>query len=304
MPAAIKPSIRKKKMPPELQGWLLSLPALTLFVVFYIGPALMGLWISLFKCDGISSQMTFVALENYARLFGDARFWNSLRVNFIILGLSLFLLLPISIFVAVLLSKRQVGMNFFRNAIFLPQILSVATIALVWTLLYEPYRGFINNIPQFFGFERWGIAWLGDRNLALMSVIFVIFWSSLGFHVVLFLAGLSRIPEEIFDAVRLETNNPLHTLRYITIPLLRETIFISFVVIVGSSFGHKVGIVFLMTFGGPFNSTEMMALYSYLIAFKGHQFGYSSAISLVILLLVFAIVIVPTIRLARERLEY
>jgi ABC-type sugar transport system permease subunit len=122
--------------------------------------------------------------------------------------------------------------------------------------------------------------------------------------VVLFIAGLSSIPPEFYDAASLETSSRLDVLRYITIPLLRETIFIAFVVIVGSSFGHATGLVFLLTFGGPQNATEMLGLYSYSMAFRARDFGYASAISFVVLVLVLALVWIPARRIARERLEY
>lgn len=287
----------------DLQGWLLTAPALLIFLVFYVGPALLGLRISLFKWDGIS-DMQFVGLDNYIRLFTTPRFWNDVRVNLIVLIVSLVVLIPASLMIAVTLSRRGFGMTFFRNAIFLPQVLSIAAIALIWTLMYDPFLGLINYALKSIGLGNLSTPWLGNNNTVLLCVIVAILWASLGFHVVLFIAGLSGIPKEFYDAARLETNSFLQTLRFVTIPMLRETIFMSFVVIVGSSFGTSTGLVFLLTAGGPGNRTELLGLYGYNIAFRGRQFGYSSAISLIILVLVVLLVIVPAYRLAKERLEY
>ncbi|MFM8322988.1 MAG: carbohydrate ABC transporter permease [Chloroflexota bacterium] len=287
----------------DLRGWLLVAPALLIFITFYVGPAFLGLRISLFKWDGIA-DMQFVGFENYIRLFSTARFWNDVRVNLIVLVVSLVTIIPGALMVAVSLSRRGLGMTFFRNAIFLPQVLSIAAIALIWTLMYDPFSGLINYSLKFIGLDELQTPWLGNNSTVLWSVILSILWASLGFHVVLFMAGLSGIPSEYYDAAKLETSSFFHTLRYITIPLLRETIFMSFVVIVGSSFGSSTGLVFLLTAGGPGNRTELLGLYGYSIAFRGRQFGYSSAISLVILILVIALVIGPAFRLAKERLEY
>lgn len=288
----------------EFRGWILVLPALLIFITFYVGPAVLGLRMSFFKWDGMDPKMTFIGLDNYIRLFTTDRFWNDVAVNLIVLGVSLFVMIPCSLMIAVGLSRHMIGMRFFRNTVFLPQVLSIATIALIWTLMYDPYMGLINNVLKYLGLSQLQTPWLGTNSTVLICVIIAILWSSLGFHVVLFIASLAGIPSEFFDAARLETDNMLDVLRYVTIPLLRETIFISFVVIVGSSFGHATGLVFLLTEGGPGNRTELLGLYGYDIAFRGRQFGYSSAISLVILLIVFCLVIIPALRLAKERLEY
>jgi ABC-type sugar transport system permease subunit len=297
-------NIKKIKNSSALRGWLLVLPALLIFIGFYVGPAIIGLRMSLYEWDGLSPVMKFVNLDNYIRLFSTQRFWNDVWINLIVLISSLIFIFPIAILLALVLSKRGFGMKFFRNAMFFPQMLSIATIALIWTLIYDPYLGLLNRILEQVGLSSYTNTWLGSNNLVLICVIVAIIWASIGFHVVLFIAGLSGIPEEYFDAIKLETNNQITILRYVTLPLLRETIFISFVVIVGSSFGHSTGLVFLLTNGGPNNRTELLGLYGYNMAFRGHQFGYSSAISLVILFIVMLLVIIPTIQLAKDKLEY
>jgi raffinose/stachyose/melibiose transport system permease protein len=286
-----------------LQGWLLTLPALCIFLLFYVGPAVLGLWISFFRWDGIAPKMEFYGLANYQRMLQDDRFWNTVQVNLVVLVVSLLVIIPVALLIAIALSRRGFAMKFFRNAIFLPQVLSVATIALVFTLLYDPYQGLINHLLKLAHLGGLQTAWLGEKSTALIAVLLAILWSSLGFHVVLFLAGLAGIPSEYYDAAHLETSSSFDMLRYITVPLLRESIFMSFVVIVGSSFGHATGLIFLLTSGGPLHRTELMELYSYTIAFRGQQYGYSSAISVIVLALVLALVIGPALRLARERLE-
>jgi len=292
------------KNSPTLRGWLLVMPALLIFLGFYVGPAVVGLRMSFFKWDGLAPEMEFIGWENYIRLFNTERFWNDVWINLIVLVSSLITILPFAIIIANGLSKRGFGMKFFRNAVFFPQMLSAATIALIWTLVYDPYLGLVNQILGSLGLEAWETPWLGTNSLVLFCVILAIIWSSLGFHVVLFMAGLAGIPAEYFDAARLETSNPLDILRYVTLPFLRETVFMFFVVIVGSSFGHSTGLVFLLTEGGPGNRTELLGLYGYDMAFRGHQFGYSSAISLVIMVIVVSLIIIPTLRLARDRMEF
>jgi raffinose/stachyose/melibiose transport system permease protein len=287
----------------RILAWALCLPAIMIFSIFYVGPAVMGLLVSLFTWDGSAALPVYAGLSNYTRLVSDPRFWNSVRVNLFVLSGNLLFLLPTSFFVALLLRKKGFAIKLFRNVFFFPQLLSVATIALVWMLLLDPYQGFINQIILGLGGSG-RIAWLGDPRLAIVCVVIVVAWSQIGFHIVLMLAGLSGIPDEYYDAVSLETDSPLIRHLYITIPMLRETLFVSFTVIIGNAFGHATGLVFLLTRGGPMNATELMGLYSYSMAFQGHQFGYSSTISFFILVLVVLLVFFPARKIAMEKLQY
>lgn len=288
----------------EFKGWLLCLPALILFLVFFLGPAVVGFALSLNEWDGYSSNITFVGLQNYKTLLQTDRFWNSVFVNWVVVICTLLSQMPVALILAIVLSKKGRWMKVFRTAAFTPQVLSIAAVGMIWSLLYDPYQGPLNQIIQAIGFEDFRIAWLGNTNTALIAMLVTTTWFYYGFHTLLFMAGLAAIPNEYYDAIKLETDRWYQVLWYVTLPLLREQLLISFVLIFSGGFGHIMGLFFLMTHGGPAGRTELMGLYMERIGFRGGQVGMASAISILMLLTVFLVVIWPAMRISRERLEY
>ncbi|MDX1379265.1 MAG: sugar ABC transporter permease, partial [Anaerolineales bacterium] len=254
--------------------------------------------------DGYSSNITFVGLQNYAELLRTDRFWNSVVVNWIVVIGTIIAQMSVALLLALVLSRKVRGMKIFRTAAFTPQVLSIAAVGMIWTLIYDPYQGLLNGVLQALGFENFRIAWLGNTNTALLAMLWTTTWFYFGFHTLLFMAGLAAIPDEYYDAARLETNRWYHTLRYITLPLLREQLLISFVLMFSGAFGHIMGLFFLMTRGGPAGRTELMGLYMERLGFRAGQVGMASAISILMLITVFLVVIWPAILISRERLEY
>jgi raffinose/stachyose/melibiose transport system permease protein len=289
---------------PAIRGWLLCLPALLLFVVFYLGPAIVGFAVSLNEWDGYSSNITFVGLQNYIDLLHNDRFWNSVVVNWIVVIATIIAQMSVALLLALVLSRKARGMRIFRTAAFTPQVLSIAAVGMIWTLIYDPYQGLLNGILQALGLENYRIAWLGNTDTALLAMLWTTTWFYFGFHTLLFMAGLAAIPDEYYDAARLETNHWYHTLWYITLPLLREQLLISFVLIFSGGFGHIMGLFFLMTHGGPAGRTELMGLYMERLGFRAGQVGMASAISILMLVTVLLVVIWPALIISRERLEY
>jgi ABC-type sugar transport system permease subunit len=292
----------------SLVGYLPVLPAFLLFAVFYLGPSLTGLYLSLHEWDGISVDMRFIGLDNYARLFGDTRFWGALIINWIVALSSLLLQVPIAIGLALLLPRRDRTSSLYRSSIFLPQVLSVAAVAVMWVLIYDPYTGLLNSmlstVSGWFGGGPLNLAWLGEPETALAAAIVATTWYGLGLTMMLFLAGIGGIPPEYTDAARLETNSSIQRHRYITFPMLREVLLIVFVLVVSGSFGQLAGFFLLLTGGGPSGHTEVLGLYMLDSALRALRFGYASAISAVLVVIVFAVVIIPVIRITRTRLEY
>ena len=292
----------------SFKGWLLCLPALTLFLLFFLGPACVGLATSFFAWDGMSASARFVGWSNYVELLSADRFWASMRINMVVVIASLALQTPLGLGLALLLSRPGKGMAFYRNAIFSPQVLSVAAVALIWQLVYDPYQGLLNALVghaySWVGLPAPHIAWLGDTDTALISLILVTTWYYTGLSMLLFMAGLASIPKEFLEAARLETSRWSQQLRYVTLPMLREVFLIVFTMTFAGSFGHIIGLFFLMTAGGPAGRTEVVGLYMHSSAFRAFQFGYASAISVIMIFLVLVVVIWPARRMARERLEY
>jgi ABC-type sugar transport system permease subunit len=231
-----------------------------------------------------------------------------MTINWVVMGASLAMQVPLALILALMLARKKAFSSFYRNAIFSPQVLSTAAIALMWTLVFNPYQGLLNNlltlVSGWFGGRPVIIAWLGENETALLSALVATTWYSFGFTMILFMAGLGSIPAEYYDAARIETSSQWQVLRYITLPLLREVLLIIFVLTFSGSFGGLIGFFLLLTGGGPAGRTDLVGIYMYQSAFRAYQFGYASAISVVLVLLVLLVVIVPVLRIARERLEY
>ncbi len=289
---------------PNLVGWALCTPALLVLGIFFLGPVLVGLRTSFYTWDGASANMTFVGLANYVEAFSNSRFWNAMLVNWLAVFGSLITQMPLALVLAIGLFKQTRIMKVYRSAIFAPQVLSIAAAGLLWSMFYNPYQGPLNRFLEAIGLNSLALGWLGEEKTALISLIIATAWFYFGFHMIIFMAGLAAIPREYFEAAMLETNNWFATLRYITLPMLREQLLISFILIFGGSFGSLMGFYYLMTNGGPSNATELLGIYMTTQAFRANRFGYASAISVIILLIVGLVLIWPALRVARERLEY
>lgn len=289
---------------PNLVGWLLCIPALLVLGVFFIAPVIVGLRTSFYEWNGASVTMNFVGLGNYIEAFNTPRFWNAMLINWIAMFGSLVIQMPLALSLAIGLSRQTRLMKVYRGAIFSPQVLSIAAAGLLWSLIYNPYQGPLNQLLSALGLDFLALGWLGEPNTALISLIIASGWFYFGFHMMIFLAGLAAIPKEYFEAALLETNNWFATIRYITLPLLREQLLISFVLIFGGSFGSLMGFFYLMTSGGPSGSTELLGIYMTIQAFRANRYGFASAISMIILLIVGIVLTGPVIHIARERLEY
>jgi raffinose/stachyose/melibiose transport system permease protein len=206
--------------------------------------------------------------------------------NLTIAVLSLLIQLPIALGVALLLRGAMPGRAVFRTIFFLPYVLSEVITAIVWVFIYQPDTGLLNVLFSAVvpGFEPRGF--LGDPSVALTAVFVVITWKYVGFHMVLYLAGLQGIPRDLEDAARVDGASPLRVLRDVTLPLLGPTIRVSvFFAIIGSL--HFFDLMWVMTKGGPVNSTNTMATYMYTFGFQRFQLGYGAAASLVIFLICF-----------------
>lgn len=289
---------------PNLIGWLLCLPALLIFGTFFLGPALVGLYVSLFNWNGSSPHMHFVGVQNYVSVVTDDRFLNALSVTLVALAVMLTIKLPIALLLAAGLSGQTWLNRLFRTALFLPTVLSTTVVAIIWIFLLDPYQGLVNHLLKGLGLANWQQGWLGQGSTALPSVIIAAAWWTFGFYVVLFTAGMARIPRDYYDAIKIETTSRLLTLRYVTVPLLREQIFVACIMTTGGVFGYLTGLFLLLTGGGPAGRTETLGIVSYLTAFRGLDFGRATTISVLVLVLVAAAIFAPMQRLARHRLEF
>jgi raffinose/stachyose/melibiose transport system permease protein len=264
--------------------FLFLLPAIVLFLLFVIYPIFQSIYYSLFNWKGFGPAVDFIGLENFKNILNDKVFMIALRNGFLIIALSLFAQLPLSLMLAVLVGRDLPGRVFFRTIFFLPYVLSEVIAALMWLFILnpDPDRGFINAVVVFLGGESQ--SWLGNTDLVLLAIFAALTWKYFGYHMLLFMTGLQNIPTEIEEAGCIDGANSIQNFFYITLPLLGSTIRTSVYLSVLGSLQQFI-MVWIMTKGGPVNASEVMATYMYRFGFVRFQLGYGSAVAIYMFLL-------------------
>jgi raffinose/stachyose/melibiose transport system permease protein len=260
-------------------------PASAVYIYFVILPIVQSAYYSLFRWNGLGPIENFIGLDNYTKALGDKVFMGALGHNLLIAVLSLVFQLPLSLGLALLVARHLPGRSFFRMIFFLPYVLSDVTAGVIWSFVYKPENGLLNNAisslklgePQ---------AWLGNTDMVLLAVFVVMCWKYFGFHLILYVAGLQQIPADLEEAARIDGASNFGVLRHITIPLLGSTIRISvFLSILGSL--QYFDLIWVMTNGGPVGASETMATFMIKNGFQRFQLGYGSAVGVILFLLCF-----------------
>ncbi|MFN8381538.1 MAG: sugar ABC transporter permease [Anaerolineales bacterium] len=264
--------------------FLFLLPAVVLFLLFVVYPIFQSIYYSFFNWKGFGPAEDFVGLENFKNILKDKVFLIALRNGFLIIALSIFVQLPLSMALAVLVGRDLPGRVIFRTIFFLPYVLSEVIAALMWLFILnpDPDRGFINAIIEFFGGASQ--AWLGKTDLVMLAIFAALTWKYFGYHMLLFLTGLQNIPVDIEEAGRIDGANSFQNFFYITLPLLSSTIRTSVYLSVLGSIQQFI-LVWIMTKGGPVNASETMATYMYRFGFVRFQLGYGSAVAIYMFLI-------------------
>lgn len=266
--------------------WLLVLtllPALLLYTTFVIIPIFWSAYYGFFDWSGIS-ESTFVGLDNYKEVVMDPIFWKSFKNNLIIVAASVFGQIPIALGFALLLRKNNIFQRFVRSAIFFPMVVSTVVVGLIWGYIYHPQFGIVNTILSAVGLESWTKAWLADPSVNMYAVSIPIIWNYIGPFLIIFIASVQNIPSEIEEAANLDGATGFKKLFGITLPMMWTTIMITVVLAISGSL-KAFDQVYIMTGGGPAQSTELMATYMYNNTFTIYRYGYGSAVSTMIIVL-------------------
>lgn len=278
-------------------GWRRSsslpflLPALLIYGAFALYPMVDALWLSFFDWDGVSSDREWVGLENYVQIFTrDPVFWTAVQNSLIWVVLSLIIPTAIGLAFAVGLDQKLRGRNVLRAALYLPAIIASIAVATMWSWMYNPFLGLVNATLEAVGLEGLIQDWLGDPDVALYSVLVAYVWQSTGVAMVLFLAGLQNVPSELKEAARTDGANHWQTFRAVTFPALMPTFVVVTVLSIISSL-KVFDLVYGMTGGGPAQSTQVLALWSYTQSFRLHDYGNGMAVAMVLLAVTLAVVI-------------
>jgi raffinose/stachyose/melibiose transport system permease protein len=258
-------------------------PALVLYLLLVVAPVVQAIYYSGFRWSGLGSLDDFVGLENFRRAFSDDVFLGALEHNGIIIALSLVLQLPFALALAMLLNARLRARGLLRVLFFAPFVLSEVVTGVIWSLMLQP-GGLADALTPT---DR---QWLADPEIVLYTLFVVISWKYFGFHMIIYLAGLQQIPRELEEAAEIDGATKLQVIRYVTLPLLGPTIRVSvFLSIIGAL--QLFDLIWVMTGGGPVNASNTMATYMIDWSFQRFQFGYASAVAVILLVisLVFAL---------------
>jgi multiple sugar transport system permease protein len=270
--------------------------------LFFVSPMLIGVSIlvllPIFATFALSfadwsfitplSQLKWVGFDNFTRLFEDTVFLKSLRNNAIFV-LTVPICMAISLLIAITIDKNVYMKGFFKVAFFMPYISSVVAIAVVWQVLFHPSAGPINQVLMSLGIENPPL-WIADPNFALISIMIIQIWISIGFNMIIYLAGLQSIPRDLYEAADIDGANAWVKFRNITLPLISPTSFFLFITGIISTF-KVFDLIAVLTKGGPMNSTSMIVWNLYDTAFVNLKIGYASAMAVVLFIVVFGITV-------------
>lgn len=273
----------------ELEGFLSIAPWLVGFLVFLVFPLLFSIYLSFTDYDYVSAPQ-WVGLANYQRaLQQDPLFWHSLKVTFTYAAMALPLDLICSFGVALLLNLRGRGMNLFRTIYYLPAILPLVAVSILWLWIFNPQYGVLNWGLSLLGIR--GPAWLYDPEWALPALVIMGLWS-IGRAMIIYLAGLQNINPEMYDAARVDGAGVITSFRHVTIPMMTPVIFFNLIMGIIGSF-QVFAQAFIMTAGGPARATYFYMLYLYNNAFQFFKAGYASALAwlMFIIILFFTLLI-------------
>jgi len=287
----------------RFHGWLYLLPGLIIYSIFVFFPILETIRTSFYQWDGFSDNRTFIGVENYLKLIGDPQFLKALLNNITFIIFYCIIPILIGLVLASLLGRNPLpGMAFFRAGLFLPQIISMVVVGVTWRWIFNPAFGPLNMGLRLLGLDSLTRSWLGDFTWALPAVGSIGTWVQYGFCMVLFLAGMQRIPADYYEAAQLDGANELQQLLYITLPSLRPELGVALITTIIAAL-RVFDLVYVTTRGGPGDSTLVTGFLVYRAAFQQNRIGYAAAIATVMTIVIFTISLI-VLRFQSKAEEY
>ncbi|MEG6590100.1 carbohydrate ABC transporter permease [Paenibacillus barengoltzii] len=281
-----------RKSNSEWSGYLFILPWLLGLVLFTVGPMLFSLLLAFSRWDIITGvkSIEWVGLDNFKAIFQDELFYQSLKVTFVFALISVPLYQIFSLIAAMLLNMRTRGMKLFRLIYFMPSVIPAVAVSMMWVMIFNPEYGVLNRALALVGIQ--GPAWLQDPSYALGALIVMGIWG-IGNTIIIYLSGLQGVPEELYEAAELDGAGRFRRFFSITLPMISPTIFFNLIMGIIGGFQYFTQ-AFVMTNGGPLNSTLFYNLYLYNKAFQDYEMGYASALSwiLFVIILVFTLLVI------------
>ena len=287
----------------KLAGYLFVLPDALGLLLFVGVPMVLALGLGFFNVDGFGGY-TFSGLANYRRMWADPLFWQSLKATLSYAGMLVPALYFSGLGLALLVQRTDAFNGVLRAIFFLPQMVSLVVVALIWRMLTVEKIGVIARALSPIGLG--GVSFLGDPSWAIFAVVFVSVWFLMGFYMLIFLGGLQDIPREYYEAARIDGAGPIASFWFITLPLLRPTSFFVLLVslVTAVAGGAAFDLIYVMTKGGPANSTSLLIYYAYQQAFQYNAFGYAGALASILVVLLLLVTLVMFLITRGGRFQY
>ncbi len=268
---------------------LYMIPAIVLYVVFFIYPALKTFIYSFSEWNGFTAPV-FNGVENYKKIFADKVFIASLKRIFVWVAASIFFKVGAALLLAYVLRKAMRGVKFFRAVVFVPYIMSAASMCLMFSIMYDKEIGFINIFLRWIGLDNITRYWLTDTKTVFGAVIAIPIYQAIGYFFVILFAAMQDVPEDLYEAARIDGSNSLTEFFYITLPGVWKTLAVCITLAINGAF-QNFDYIFILTYGGPNHASEVPATYMYKALFVKSQYGYGGAVAMIIFLCVLAMTI-------------
>jgi multiple sugar transport system permease protein len=280
----------KRKM--NIIGYMFLLPSLIGFLIFKLYPILFSLFLAFCEWDLVSgfSNIKFIGLDNFKNMANDDYFISSIRNTFVYVLSVVPIEIVLAMIIAVILEKAVYFKGFFRLVYFMPYISNIVAVSVVWMALYHPSQGPINQLLMAIGIKNPPL-WLASSKWAMLALIIMSVWLGIGYCIVIYMAGLQGVPDEIYEAAKIDGANAIERFRYITLPYLSPTTFFLLIVRLIATF-QVFGPINIMTEGGPGRATTVLVYHIYRTAFRFYQVGYASAVAFVLFLIILALTLV------------
>ncbi len=287
---------RSSKLRTKFTPYLIVSPYLIHLLLFVLFPVVFSVVLTFHKWN-IISPMEFVGADNYRRLLEDRLFWKSILNTLVFLVVHIPLQIVVALALAYFLNRKLFLRGFFRASFFLPVVISGVVVTILWQQLYGLESGLFNRILISLGLGR--VQWLANPNIAMVSIAIMATWKNVGLYVILFLVGLQSVPRSYYEAAEVDGASDWQQFRYITLPAINPTIFM--VAILSTIGGFSLFIEpYIMTGGGPLNSTLSAVLYIYKQAFEYYHMGYSATLGLFFALLIMLVVLIQKYTIESE----
>jgi len=257
--------------------YLFLLPALALYLTFFFYPFAETAIYSFTKWNGIN-EATFIGIDNYKTLLSDSAFMAAAGRIFVWAGLSIFFKVGSALVIAYILRKPMRGIRFFRTIVFFPYIISASAMCLMFTIIYDKEIGLFNIVLRVLGLDSVTRYWLSDPKTAFYAAIAVPIYQAIGYFFVILLAAMQDVPQDLYDAGKIDGTNGLTEFLYVTVPSIWGTLTVCIILAINGAF-HDFTYIFILTGGGPGHASEVPATYMYKEIFVNYKFGYGSAIS-------------------------